>query len=48
VDVLVEGQVYGSGEGRSKQMATKLAAQDALDHLVSNSHNGKPTRLTNE
>jgi ribonuclease-3 len=33
VDVLVDGKVYGSGTGRSKQMATKLAAQDALDHL---------------
>ena len=48
VDVLVEGQVYGSGEGRSKQMATKLAAQDALDRLESTNHNGKPSRLTHE
>ena len=31
VDVLVEGQVYGFGDRTLKQMATELAAQDALD-----------------
>jgi ribonuclease-3 len=41
VDVLVESNVYGSGSGRSKQMATKLAAQDALDHLESSGENEK-------
>jgi len=33
VDVTVDGQVYGSGSGHSKQMATKAAAQDALQRL---------------
>ena len=41
VDVLINSQVYGSGTGRSKQMATKLAAQDALDHLNTSTNNGK-------
>jgi ribonuclease-3 len=48
VDVLVEGQVYGSGKGRSKQIATKLAAQDALDHLDKINDNGKSSKSTNE
>jgi ribonuclease-3 len=48
VDVLVEGQVYGSGIGRSKQIATKLAAQDALDHLDKINDNGKSSKSTNE
>lgn len=30
VDVLVNGEVYGSGNGPSKQLATKAAALDAL------------------
>lgn len=30
VDVLVDGQVFGTGSGQSKQAATKSAAQDAL------------------
>jgi ribonuclease-3 len=33
VDVLVDGRVYGSGVGHSKQAATKSAAQDALSNL---------------
>jgi len=33
VDVVVSGQVYGSGSGHGKQAATKAAAQDALDRL---------------
>jgi ribonuclease-3 len=48
VDVLVAGQVYGSGIGRSKQMATKLAAQDALDHLSETSNNGKQSKPNDE
>ncbi|MGA9399110.1 MAG: ribonuclease III [Anaerolineaceae bacterium] len=48
VDVLIEGQAYGSGIGRSKQMATKLAAQDALDHLNTSTNNGKQLKLNNE
>jgi ribonuclease-3 len=48
VEVLVEGKVYGSGVGRSKQMATKLAAQDALDHLEGLNYNGKPSKATDE
>jgi len=46
--VLVEGQVYGSGTGRSKQTATKLAAQDALDHLENYLINGKTSIISNE
>jgi ribonuclease III len=30
IDVVVNGQVYGSGQGRSKQAATKEAALDAI------------------
>ncbi len=48
VDVLVEGRVYGSGVGRSKQMATKLAAQDALDHLNAVSNNGNQIKSNYE
>ena len=33
VEVLVNGEVYGRGEGRSKQMAAKMAASDALEKL---------------
>jgi ribonuclease-3 len=33
VDVITNGQVYGSGEGHSKQIAAKSAAQDALLRL---------------
>ncbi|MCW5876094.1 MAG: ribonuclease III [Anaerolineales bacterium] len=33
VEVLVEGQVLGSGEGSSKQAASKEAARDALQKL---------------
>lgn len=33
VEVLVDGQVRGSGSGHSKQMAAKQAARDALDSL---------------
>ncbi|MEA4906172.1 MAG: ribonuclease III [Anaerolineaceae bacterium] len=33
VDVLVNGEVYGSGKGHSKQAATKMAAQNALSRL---------------
>ncbi|MGD0003026.1 MAG: ribonuclease III [Anaerolineaceae bacterium] len=33
VDVTTNGQVYGSGEGHSKQIAAKSAAQDALLRL---------------
>lgn len=33
VDVLVNGQIYGTGIGSSKQIAAKAAAQDALNHL---------------
>jgi ribonuclease III len=33
VEVLVNGSVYGSGKGMSKQAATKVAAQDALSRL---------------
>lgn len=33
IDVLVNGQVYGSGSGFSKQLATKAAARDALSKL---------------
>jgi ribonuclease-3 len=33
VDVLVDGEVYGTGSGSSKHQATKAAAQDALKRL---------------
>jgi ribonuclease III len=33
VQVVVDGQVYGSGSGHSKQLAAKAAARDALDIL---------------
>ncbi len=33
VDVYINGRVYGSGTGYSKQAATKQAAVDALDNL---------------
>lgn len=33
VDVVVNGSIYGSGSGSSKQAAAKMAAQDALDRL---------------
>ncbi|HWQ05300.1 MAG TPA: ribonuclease III [Longilinea sp.] len=33
VDVLITGEVKGSGMGHSKQAAAKVAAQDALIHL---------------
>ncbi len=33
VDVLIDGQIYGSGIGSSKQAATKAAAADALHRL---------------
>jgi len=33
VDVLINGKVFGSGVGHSKQMATKAAARAALDNL---------------
>jgi ribonuclease-3 len=33
VDVIVDDQVYGSGSGLSKQIATKDAARDALERL---------------
>lgn len=33
VDVLVNGEVYGSGRGHSKQLAAKAAAHDALQRL---------------
>jgi ribonuclease-3 len=33
VDVLVNEEVYGSGQGHSKQIAAKAAAQNALDRL---------------
>jgi ribonuclease-3 len=33
VDVLVNGQVYGTGSGHSKQAAAKMAAQNALRAL---------------
>ncbi len=33
VDVLVNGAVYGSGSGSSKQAAAKMAAQNALERL---------------
>jgi dsRNA-specific ribonuclease len=33
VDVEVNGTVFGSGEGRSKQAATKEAARSALSKL---------------
>lgn len=33
VDVLVDDEVYGSGQGHSKQIAAKAAAQNALDRL---------------
>lgn len=33
VDVLVNGIVYGSGQGHSKQAAAKEAARDALRHM---------------
>ncbi|GAP17724.1 ribonuclease III [Levilinea saccharolytica] len=33
VDVLVNGEIYGSGSGSSKQAAAKMAAQNALDRL---------------
>ena len=33
VDVLINGQVFGSGEGPSKQLATKAAARSALSAL---------------
>ncbi len=33
VDVLIDGEVYGSGSGHSKQMATKAAAANALEKL---------------
>jgi len=32
VDVIIEGNVYGSGKGRSKQTAAKAAAREALEH----------------
>ena len=33
VDVVTNGKVYGSGDGHSKQIAAKSAAQDALQRL---------------
>ncbi len=33
VDVVINGQVYGTGEGHSKQVAAKAAAQIALENL---------------
>jgi len=33
VDVLVNGNIYGSGSGSSKQAAAKMAAQNALERL---------------
>jgi len=33
VDVLINGEVYGSGSGHSKQTATKAAAANALEKL---------------
>lgn len=33
VEVVVNGVVYGSGSGHSKQAATKAAAKNALEHL---------------
>ncbi|MBN2257461.1 MAG: ribonuclease III [Anaerolineaceae bacterium] len=48
VDVLVEGKVYGTGIGRSKQAATKLAAQDALDKLEPVYINGYKMKSNNE
>jgi ribonuclease-3 len=33
VDVIIDGQVYGSGSGSSKQAATKAAAREALEKL---------------
>jgi len=33
VEVLVNGEVYGRGEGRSKQIAAKMAASAALEKL---------------
>lgn len=33
VDVEVNGEIYGSGRGHSKQLAAKAAAQEALDKL---------------
>ncbi len=33
VDVMVDGKVFGTGSGQSKQAATKSAAQDALRRL---------------
>jgi ribonuclease-3 len=34
VEVIVEGEALGTGEGRSKQMAEKEAAQQALDAIA--------------
>jgi len=33
VQVIVDGQIYGSGNGHSKQIAAKMAARNALDSL---------------
>jgi ribonuclease-3 len=33
VDVIIAGEVYGSGNGHSKQAAAKVAARNALRHL---------------
>jgi ribonuclease-3 len=33
VDVVTNGQIFGSGKGHSKQIAAKAAAQDALERL---------------
>ena len=33
VDVEINGEVFGSGKGHSKQAAAKMAAQDALNQL---------------
>lgn len=48
IDVLVDGRVYGTGIGHSKQSATKLAAQDALDNLNNQTKNGKMLKHENE